>query len=131
MVNSTLDRELRLKKAITQGIYDLIFIIFITRKLQLSSLVRIYLMCPVPNQLQSRGVSPCIVTHLQALLKTHNASRDNLFRDRQLSRLHLCQQGNGRRISRNVLQNMFICIVVGLGIYYNVMCLPCAISNSP
>ena len=25
-------------------------------------------LCPVPNQLQSRGVSPCIVTHLQALL---------------------------------------------------------------
>ena len=25
------------------------------------------LMCPVPNQLQSCGVSPCIVTHSQAL----------------------------------------------------------------
>ena len=24
-------------------------------------------LCPVPNQLQPRGVSPCIVTHLQAL----------------------------------------------------------------
>ena len=26
------------------------------------------LLCPVPNQLLSRGVSPCIATHLQALL---------------------------------------------------------------
>ena len=25
-------------------------------------------LCPVPNRLHSRGVSPCIVTHLQALL---------------------------------------------------------------
>ena len=60
-----------------------------------------------------------------------NASHDNLFGDRQFSRLHLCEHGSGRTISRNILQNMFICIVVGMGIYYNVMCLPCAISNSP
>ena len=25
-------------------------------------------LCPIPNQLQSHGVSPCIVTHLHALL---------------------------------------------------------------
>ncbi|KAK2174042.1 hypothetical protein NP493_828g00005 [Ridgeia piscesae] len=47
--------------------YDLIFLVFISRKLQLSSIIRILFLCPVPNQLQSRGVSPCIVTHLQAL----------------------------------------------------------------
>ena len=45
----------------------MIFLVFISRKLQLSSIVRILFLCPVPNQLQSRGVSPCIVTHLQAL----------------------------------------------------------------
>ena len=47
--------------------YDLILLVFISRKLQLSSIVRILFLCPVPNQLQSRGVSLCIVTHLQAL----------------------------------------------------------------
>ena len=46
----------------------MIFVVFISRKLQLSSVVRISLLCPVTNQLQSRGVLPCIVTHLQALL---------------------------------------------------------------
>ena len=43
-------------KGITQDIYELIFIVFISRKLQLSSIVRILFLCPVPNHLQSRGV---------------------------------------------------------------------------
>ncbi|KAK2177151.1 hypothetical protein NP493_616g02003 [Ridgeia piscesae] len=47
--------------------YDLIFLVFISRELQRSSIVRIVLLRPVLNQLQSRGVSPYIVTHLQAL----------------------------------------------------------------
>ena len=47
------------KKSITQDIYDLIFLIFISRNLQLSSIVRISFLCPVPNQVQSREVSPC------------------------------------------------------------------------
>ena len=55
------------KKGITQDIYVLIFLIFISRKLQLSSIE--YCSCDrSPNQLQSRRVSPCIVTHLRALL---------------------------------------------------------------
>ena len=53
-------------KAITQYIYDLIFLVFISRKLQLSSVVILFL-SPVANELQSPGVSPCIVAHLQAL----------------------------------------------------------------
>ena len=34
---------------------------------QISPVVRILFVCPVHNQLQSRGVSPCIVTHLFAV----------------------------------------------------------------
>ncbi|KAK2155903.1 hypothetical protein NP493_2029g00000 [Ridgeia piscesae] len=34
--------------------YDLMFLVFISRKLQLSSIVRILFLCPVPNQLQPR-----------------------------------------------------------------------------
>ena len=37
------------------------------RKIQLSSVVRKSLVCPALNQFQSRGVSPCVVTQLQAL----------------------------------------------------------------
>ena len=48
-------------KAITQYIYDLIFLVFISRKLQLSSVVILFL-SPVANELQSPGVSPCIVS---------------------------------------------------------------------
>ena len=50
--------------------YDLIVLVFICRKLQLSSIVRIVLLCPVPSQPQSRGVSPCIVTHLLQVYHT-------------------------------------------------------------
>ena len=46
----------------------MIFLIFISRKLQLSS-IEYYSNDQSPNQLQSRGVSPCIVTHLRALLR--------------------------------------------------------------
>jgi len=42
--------------------------LFISRKIQLTLVVRISLLYPVPNQLQSHGVSLCIVTQLQALL---------------------------------------------------------------
>ena len=45
----------------------MILLVFISRKLELSSIFRILFLCPVPHQLQSRGVSPRIVTHLQAL----------------------------------------------------------------
>ena len=45
----------------------LIFLVFISRKLQLSS-IECYSCDQSPNLLQSRGVSPCIVTDLQALL---------------------------------------------------------------
>ena len=37
------------KSGLTQDIYDLIFLVFISRKLQLSSIVRILFLCPVPN----------------------------------------------------------------------------------
>ena len=47
--------------------YGLIVLVFLSLKLQLSSIVRMLFLCPVPNQIQSREVSPCIVTHLQAL----------------------------------------------------------------
>jgi len=54
-------------KGIIQDIYVLIFLVFISRKLQLSSIE--YYSCDYyRNQLQSRGVSPCIVPDLQALL---------------------------------------------------------------
>ena len=69
VANSVLNRTIKIQKATTSDIYDLIFQVFISRKLQLSSVVRISLLCPVPNQLQSRGVSPYIVTHLHALLR--------------------------------------------------------------
>jgi len=51
------------KKAIAQDIYDLLFHVPISRKLQLSSVVTILSLCPVASQLQSCGVLPCIVTH--------------------------------------------------------------------
>ena len=57
MVDSILNRTFKIKK-VTQNIYDLVFLVSTSRKLQLSSIVRILFLCPVPNQLQSRGVSP-------------------------------------------------------------------------
>ena len=65
------------KKKVLQDIYDLIFLVFICRKVQMSSIVRILFLCPVPNQLQSRGVWPFIVTHLQALLTLSLSGRPN------------------------------------------------------
>ena len=44
------------KKGITQDIYVMIFLVFISRKLQLSS-IEYYSCDQSPNQLQSRGVS--------------------------------------------------------------------------
>jgi len=54
-------------KGIIQDIYVLIFLVFISRKLQLSS-IEYYSCDHYPNQRQSRGVSSCIVPDLQALL---------------------------------------------------------------
>ena len=62
------------KKDITKYIYDFIFLVFINRKQQLSYFVRILFLCPAPNQLQSRGVSPRIVIHLQAVLPYMSAA---------------------------------------------------------
>ena len=47
----------------------LFYYIYQSEATTVSSIVRILFLCPVPNQLQSRVVSPCpcIVTHLQAL----------------------------------------------------------------
>ena len=47
--------------------------VFISQKLQLSS-IEYYSCDQSPNQLQSRGVSPCIVTDLQALYKPKRES---------------------------------------------------------
>ena len=49
VINSILNRTFYDKKRITQDIYELIFLVFISRKLQLSSIVRILFLCPIPN----------------------------------------------------------------------------------
>ena len=59
--------------------------------LQLSSIVRILLLLwPVPNKLQSRGISPCIVTHLQALL-----SATLVFFTQEIVASHRCRGSRG------------------------------------
>ena len=68
------------------------FPVFIGRKLQLSTIVIILFLCPALNQLQSRGVSPCIVTHLQALFGTlpltPAASSDQLVKYAEIQLRH-------------------------------------------
>ena len=55
------------QNAVAQDIYHLIFLLFVSRKLQLSSVAIV----SCPHQLQSRGVSPCIVTHTEDMTEVH------------------------------------------------------------
>ena len=65
MVYSILNRTVKKRK-----LYYLNVLIVISQKVQLLSAVRLSLLRPVHNMLQLRRISPCIVSHLQALKVT-------------------------------------------------------------